>query len=90
VVGKYKLLREYISWEETYDGLNNYWHSYSGGWSGWDKYGGTYQCHYLMERDFDCGYWFVIPEVPIGTVVSLLGMFPAVPVLLVIKQRKSR
>jgi hypothetical protein len=50
------------------------------------------RCCCLCELEFDCahGDWFVIPEVPLGTVVSLLGMFAAIPALLVIKRVKSK
>lgn len=38
-------------------------------------------CCSLFELDFDCGSWFVIPEVPVGTVVTLLSMMAAIPIL---------
>jgi len=46
----------------------------------------------LLELEFDCahGGWFVIPEVPFGTIASLLGMFAAIPALLVVKRVKSK
>ena len=46
----------------------------------------------ITKCEFDCarGSWFVIPEVPLGTIVSLLGMFAAIPALLVVKRVKSK
>ncbi len=34
---------------------------------------------YHLERDFDCGYWFVVPEVPLGSIISVLAMVAAIP-----------
>jgi hypothetical protein len=44
----------------------------------------------ILEFDCERGGWFVIPEVPLGTIASLLGMFVAIPALLVIKRVKSK
>jgi hypothetical protein len=38
------------------------------------------RCCCLLELDFGCGSWFVIPEVPLGTIISLLSMVAAIPV----------
>jgi hypothetical protein len=38
------------------------------------------RCCCLFELDFGCGSWFVIPEVPVGTIISVLSMMAAIPV----------
>jgi hypothetical protein len=47
-------------------------------------------CCRIIEFDCARSTWFVIPEVPLGTVASLLGMFAAIPALVVIKRVKSK
>jgi hypothetical protein len=47
-------------------------------------------CCSVLEFDCARGGWFVIPEVPLGTIASLLGMFAAIPALLVVKRVKSK
>jgi hypothetical protein len=58
----------------------------------WERSDNDPRCCCLCEREFDCahGSWFVVPEVPLGTVVTLLGMFAAIPMLLVVKRVKSK
>jgi hypothetical protein len=58
----------------------------------WESSGNDARCCCLCELEFDCvhGSWFVIPEVPVGTIVSLLGMFAAIPALLVVKRVKYK
>ncbi len=50
------------------------------------------ECCCLFETAFDCTLFLVhvIPEVPVGTIVSLLGMISAIPALAVIKRVKSK
>ena len=50
------------------------------------------ECCCIIEKAFDCTMFFVhvIPEVPVGTIVSLLGMFAAIPALVVVKRVKSK
>ena len=50
------------------------------------------RCCCILEKAFDCTLFHVhvIPEVPVGTIVSLLGMFAAIPALVVIKRVKSK
>jgi hypothetical protein len=58
----------------------------------WERSEGDGKCCCIIEKEFGCtrGSWFVIPEVPLGTIVTLVGMFAAIPAHLVIKRRKSK
>jgi hypothetical protein len=58
----------------------------------WESSDNDARCCCLCELEFDCahGGWFVIPEAPLGTVASLLGMFVAIPALLVVKRVKHK
>jgi hypothetical protein len=58
----------------------------------WERSDNDPRCCCLRTLEFDCARssWFVIPEVPLGTVASLLGMFAAIPALLVVKRVKSK
>jgi hypothetical protein len=47
-------------------------------------------CCCLFELDFDCNSWFVIPEVPFGTIVSLLSAVAAIPGLGLIKRTRHK
>lgn len=50
---------------------------------------GRPQCHCcLFKVDFDCGSWFVVPEVPLGTVVPLLTALLALPAYALISRRR--
>ena len=50
---------------------------------------GRPQCHCsLFQIDFDCGSWFVVPEVPLGTVVPLLTALLALPAYRLINRRR--
>ena len=66
------------------------------GWGGdggyWDGIGDGFCWDRDCNRDFDCyrRRCFVVPEVPLGTIASLLGMFAAIPALLVVKRVKSK
>jgi hypothetical protein len=52
---------------------------------------GRPQCHCcLFQIDFDCGTWFVVPEVPLGTVVALLTAILALPAYELISRRRFR
>jgi hypothetical protein len=42
----------------------------------------------LCQIDFDCGSWFVVPEVPLGTVVPLLTALLALPTYMLISRRR--
>ena len=42
----------------------------------------------VIGIDFDCGSWFVIPEVPWGTVVALATSLCALPVFALYKRRR--
>ena len=42
----------------------------------------------LFEKDFDCGFWFVIPESPIGTLVALASPRAAFTTIKIIKKKK--
>jgi hypothetical protein len=47
----------------------------------WETSNSDGRCCRFFELDFDCNSWFVIPEVPFGTIVSVLSMLAAIPVL---------
>lgn len=44
----------------------------------------------LIELDFDCKSFSVVPEVPIGAVVSLVAMMAAIPVMKFRKRVKNK
>jgi hypothetical protein len=43
----------------------------------------------VFEKDFDCGSWFVVPEVPFGTVATLLSLLVALSGFGLYKKRRS-
>ena len=45
------------------------------------------RCFCLFQVDFDCGRWFVVPEVPLGTVLSLLTALVALPVFKLVRRK---
>lgn len=50
---------------------------------------GRPQCHCCLFRiDFDCGSWFVVPEVPFGTVATVLTALFALPTYRLISRRR--
>jgi hypothetical protein len=50
---------------------------------------GRPHCHCcLFQIDFDCGSWFVVPEVPLGTVLPLITSLLALPVFKLISKKR--
>jgi len=47
-------------------------------------------CCCLFELDFDCNSWLVVPEVPFGTIASLLSAMVAIPGLKFYKRIRSK
>ena len=47
------------------------------------------QCFCLFQVDFDCGSWFVVPEVPLGTVLPLVTSLLALPVFKLISRKRQ-
>jgi hypothetical protein len=58
----------------------------------WESTGNDQKCCCLCKIEFDCttGSWFVVPEVPLGTLVASIGMFAAIPTLLAVKRMKVK
>ena len=56
----------------------------------WETSNDDSQCCCLFEIDFDCSSWFVIPEVPFGTITSLLSMLAVIPGLKLYKKTRFK
>ena len=52
----------------------------------WETSNDGSRCCCLFELDFDCNLWLVIPEVPFGTITSLLSMLAVIPGLKLYKK----
>lgn len=45
-------------------------------------------CCRIIQIDFDCGSWFVVPEVPLGTAMALAATVLALPAYMLCKRRR--
>jgi hypothetical protein len=43
----------------------------------------------LIELDFACGRWFVVPEVALGTIAPILASMAALPIVKLYKRKHA-